>query len=510
MSNHSASCWTSLPTLQLQSHFAQLPGHLYTRMEPTPLPDPRLVSANVKVAEQLGIDPCSLQPDLLASLMGGHELPEQAAPLAMKYAGHQFGVYNPQLGDGRGLLLGELAVPQADGSEQLWDLHLKGAGQTPYSRMGDGRAVLRSSLREYLIGEALTYLNIPSTRALALCVNSQQVVRERLEPGATIIRVSRSHVRFGHFEHLYYSRQHDDLKVLADYCLERWYPQCRDAEKPYLAMFKAISQASAHTVAGWIAYGFLHGVMNTDNMSILGETFDHGPFAFIDRWKENAVYNHTDREGRYAFDKQPDVMHWNLSALAQALTPIIDVEDLKAELENFPDYYQQAYLKRMRERLGLAFEDEGDSELLRRWRALLNMNEVDFNPLYRALAEGQSEQDGQPVIDRAALQAFRDQLGEPSQSLWLDSWLKDYEARLTLESRNAAKRQAAMLAVNPVYILRTRVTDQLISEAEKGNFQPVQDWLQVLQNPFEQHHGIADELRWAPDSKQLTMLSCSS
>ena len=502
--------WHTLQNLSLQNHFAQLPGHLYTRMEPTPLPDPKLVSANHKVSELLGIDPCSLEPELLAALMGGHQLPQQASPLAMKYAGHQFGVYNPQLGDGRGLLLGELAVTTPDGNEELWDLHLKGAGQTPYSRMGDGRAVLRSSLREYLIGEALTHLQIPSTRALALSVNSQQVIRERLEPGATIIRVSRSHVRFGHFEHLYYSRQHDDLKVLADYCLERWYPQCKAAEKPYLAMFQQISQRSASMVAGWMAYGFLHGVMNTDNMSILGETFDHGPFAFIDRWKENAVYNHTDQESRYAFGEQPNVINWNLSALAQALTPLVEVQDLKDELDNFAGYYRDAYLQRMRERLGLTIADDGDSDFIKRWRSLLNMNEVDFNPLYRALSEGQSEQDGQPKIDTAALQPWRDQLGEPSRSLWIDGWLKDYEARLALETRSASERREAMLAVNPVYILRTRVTDYLISEAEQGNYQPVQDWLQVLQNPFEVREGIDEELRWAPDSKQLTMLSCSS
>ncbi|WP_221796875.1 protein adenylyltransferase SelO [Oceanobacter mangrovi] len=487
--------WQPLQSLSLENDFSRLPGHLYTRLDPTPLPDPRLVSANPKVAEMLGLDPCSLDPELLAGLLGGHQLPQGAQPLAMKYAGHQFGIYNPQLGDGRGLLLGEQPV-----NGELWDWHLKGAGQTPYSRMGDGRAVLRSSLREYLIGEALTHLGIPSTRALALGVTSQKILRERVEPGATILRISRCHVRFGHFEHLFYTRQHDDLKLLADYCLQRWYPECLEAENPYLAMFRAISKRSAEMVAGWIAYGFLHGVMNTDNMSILGETFDHGPFAFIDRWKEDAVYNHTDQESRYAFEQQPYVIHWNLSALGQALTPLIDVELLKEELNRYSGYYNKAYLQRMRDRLGLALSDPGDKDFIRRWRALLNSNQADFNPLYRALSEAQTEEDGKPVINRLDVAAWQTMLAD---------WLPEYEARLALESRSSADRKQAMLQTNPSYILRTHVTTHLVDQAEEGNFQPIHDWLKILQNPYEEHAGF-EEWKRAPDSKRLIMLSCSS
>ncbi len=487
--------WQNLDELTLSSHYATLPESWYHAIEPTPLPDPAIVSVNHMVAEQLHINPYSLDPHQLAAWLGGHTLPPGARPLAMKYSGHQFGVYNPQLGDGRGLLLGELEI---DG--ERWDLHLKGAGQTRYSRMGDGRAVLRSSLREYLVGEALTHLGIPSTRALAVCVSSQKIQRERVELAATILRVSRCHIRFGHFEHLYYTRQFDGLKQLADYCLDRYYPDCQSADNPYLAMFQHISQRSADMVAGWQAYGFLHGVMNTDNMSILGETFDHGPFAFIDRWKENAVYNHTDQEGRYAFDQQPDVIHWNLSALAQALTPLVPVDDLKAALEQFPERYAAAYQQRMSLRLGLATSQPGDDELIRHWRDLLNQHQADYNPLYRALSEAQQSDDGQPGLNHLDL--------APWQTM-LNDWLPQYRQRLQQETCNAETRRHAMLAVNPAYTLRTHVAQHLIDRAEEGDYQPLNDWLTILQNPFDEHPGF-EQWRRAPDTRGLVMLSCSS
>lgn len=488
--------WQTLADLTLSSHYRQLPEHLYHSIPPTPLPDPQVISINPRVSELLGLDPCSLEPELLASWMGGHQLPAGSQPLAMKYGGHQFGMYNPQLGDGRGLLLGEI-----EHNNQLWDLHLKGAGQTRYSRMGDGRAVLRSSIREYLIGEALTHLGIPTTRALAICTSSLKVRREMVEHAATILRVSRCHIRFGHFEHLFYTGQHADLRVLADYCIDRYYPQCREAENPWLAMFSEISRRSAEMVAGWQAYGFLHGVMNTDNMSILGETFDHGPFAFIDTWKENAVYNHTDELGRYAFEKQPDVVHWNLSALAQALTPLIDMEPLKAELYRFPEYFKPAWLAQMRKRLGLATEQAGDEALISHWRTLLNQYELDYNPLYRALSLAQiQDEQGKAALDSLELIPWLEVL---------KNWLPQYVERLQQETASTAERKAAMLAVNPAYTLRTHVAKHIIDAAEKGDYEPLNQWLLVLQNPFVDHKGLEDWKK-APQGNGLTMLSCSS
>ncbi|MFL0808171.1 MAG: YdiU family protein [Oceanobacter sp.] len=486
----------TLDELTLQNDYATLPESFYHQTGPMPLPDPQVISINRRVADLLQLHPCKLDPDHLASWMGGHSQPQGAHPLAMKYAGHQFGGYNPQLGDGRGLLLGEQNV---DG--QLWDWHLKGAGQTRYSRSGDGRAVLRSSIREYLVGEALSALNIPSTRALAVCVTSQKVRREMVEHAATILRITPCHVRFGHFEHFYYTRQHDALKQLADYSLKRFFPDCQEAEQPYLAMFEQVVQRSAALVAGWQAYGFLHGVMNTDNMSLIGEAFDHGPFAFIDRWKENAVYNHTDDSGRYAFDQQPDIMHWNLSALAQALTPLIPIEDLKAALATFEEHFKAAWLARMRNRLGLATVQPQDEELIKQWRALLAQHQMDFTPLYRALSLAQ------PDSPHAS-----NELDETELLLWqteLQDWLVLYRQRLQQETRPASERRQAMLATNPVYILRTHLAQEIIRAAEQGDYQPLNQWLAVLQNPFTPVEGLE---RWqrAPQDQGFVMLSCSS
>ncbi|MGB1092364.1 MAG: protein adenylyltransferase SelO [Oceanobacter sp.] len=487
---------TSIDSLKLTHSYAEFPDSQFHAVRPTPLPDPKLISLNNKVAEQLGGIQDWMSESALTAIISGHQLPETANPLAMKYAGHQFGQFNPQLGDGRGILIGELDV---DG--QLWDMHIKGAGLTRYSRMGDGRAVLRSSIREYLVGEALTHLNIPSTRALGIVVSSEKVRREMVEPAAAILRTTQCHIRFGHFEHLFYSGQHEPLKHLADYCIQRYFPEYQQADNPYLAMFDEVSRRSAAMVAGWQAYGFLHGVMNTDNMSLIGETFDHGPYAFIDTWREKAVYNHTDELGRYAFNKQPDIVHWNLSALAQALTPLVEVDDLKASLEKFPEWYNPTYRQRMAERLGLATEQADDALLIKQWRSLLNQYELDHHRLYRALSHAQTtDEAGNASLDQSELIPWL----EP-----LKTWLPDYQARLQQEIRTPEQRKQQMLSVNPAFVLRTHVASHIIEEAEQGNYAPLNDWLAILQNPYE------DQPKWndwkhAPDNKGLVMLSCSS
>lgn len=485
-----------LDQLVLGSDYASLPEHFYHQVNPTPLPDPTVIGINRRVADLLNLHPCSLNPEFLAQWMGGHTLPPGSSPLAMKYAGHQFGHYNPQLGDGRGLLLGEQNVNGVQ-----WDWHLKGAGHTRYSRSGDGRAVLRSSIREYLIGDALTALGIPSTRALAICVSSQKVQRELVEHAATILRITPCHIRFGHFEHFYYTRQHDSLKQLADYSIQRYFPACADTDNPYVSLFEAVLRRSAHMVAGWQAYGFLHGVMNTDNMSLIGETFDHGPFAFMDRWKENAVYNHTDESGRYAFDQQSSIIHWNLSALAQALTPLAPVDDLKDALDTYSTHFNTAWLTRMRERLGLVTEQPGDVDLIKQWRALLNQHQMDFNPLYRALSLAQPDTDSvSSVLDESELLLWRVDIHE---------WLTRYQQRLSQETRSSRERRQAMLATNPAYTLRTHVAQHIIDEAEQGNFKPLDQWLHILQNPYQEYEGMEAWQR-APQDTGFTMLSCSS
>lgn len=336
----------SLDDLDFDNRFARLGDAFSTEVLPDPIAEPRLVVASPAALALLDLPAETSDEALFAELFGGHKLWSEAEPRAMVYSGHQFGSYNPRLGDGRGLLLGEV-INQAG---EHWDLHLKGAGQTPYSRMGDGRAVLRSSIREFLASEALPALGIPSSRALCVIGSSTPVWREKKESAATLLRLAPSHVRFGHFEYFYYTRQHDQLKQLAAFVLEHHFADCNAAERPYAAMFRQVVERNAELIARWQAYGFCHGVMNTDNMSILGITFDYGPYAFLDDFDANHICNHSDDAGRYSFSNQVPIAHWNLAALAQALTPLVEVDELRASLDLFLPLYQAHYLDLMRRR----------------------------------------------------------------------------------------------------------------------------------------------------------------
>lgn len=488
----------SLGDIVLQQHFSQLPTHMYQWTQPTPLAQPRLLSANARLAHSLGIKADSLSADLLADWLSGHSLPKGAKPLAMKYTGHQFGQYNPDLGDGRGLLLGEWQAP--DGV--LYDFHLKGAGQTAYSRFGDGRAVVRSCVREYLVSEALHALGIPSTRALALCASPEPIQRETLEPAATLLRITPCHIRFGHFEYLYHQKP-SDLLTLAKYCLARFYPDQQTAVRPVAALFRSIAERTAHTVAMWQAYGFLHGVLNTDNMSILGETFDHGPFAFIDRWQDNCVYNHTDHLGRYAFGKQPSIVLWNLACLAQALSPLCEntdlcrIDDLSDGLDHYDDIQSQQHTHILKQRLGLTTSHEGDRGLIEDWLNLLQGHALDANAVYRSISHAQHHDTAQ----------FLDHLKHlPSP---LQAWLARYHRRTLKENNNAEQRRHQMLSINPSFVLRTHVTQDIIHATHQGDLATLNDALQYLQRPFDEHP-IPEHWTRAPDDTQTPVLSCSS
>ncbi len=333
-----------LDSLNFDNSYLRFPASFYQRVEPTPLHNPYLISFNPEVARLLDLDPCTVNPSQLADYFSGNRMLVGSEPLAMKYTGHQFGMYNPDLGDGRGLLLGEVVNQKGE----RWDLHLKGAGKTAFSRFGDGRAVLRSSIREYLISEAMQGLRIPTTRALCLVGSEERAMREgMMEPCATVLRVTQCHIRFGHFEYLYYTRQHEALKELADYALARFFPELLETDQPYLAMFTAVVQRSARLVAKWQAYGFVHAVLNTDNMSLIGETFDYGPYSFMDAYQPDLISNQNDHQGRYAFAQQPGIIHWNLSCLAQALVPLIDRDALIEVLNTYPARFHMAELKRI-------------------------------------------------------------------------------------------------------------------------------------------------------------------
>ena len=485
-----------LEALNFDNSYARLPPQWFQRIDPTPLKGAHLASFNPRVAQLIDLDPCSVRPEQLARVFNGEQPLPGAEPLAMKYTGHQFGFYNPDLGDGRGLLLGEVVNDRGE----RWDLHLKGAGRTAFSRFGDGRAVLRSSIREYLAGEAMAGLGIPTTRALCLIASEQFTQRNGMEPCALLVRVTPCHIRFGHFEYFYYSRQHDQLRQLADYVIARYYPHCREADNPYLALFEEVLERSAELVALWQAYGFVHGVLNTDNMSILGETFDYGPYTFMDHYQPELVANGNDDEGRYAFKRQPEIVLWNLSALAQALLPLVPREQLEQALTRFMPRFRHHELRRMRARLGLQREEADDGALIQSLRELAAAQRLDLTRLLFHLST--------PAGGDAAQLAAALELDSLPQTL--QHWLDRYQQRLALEVASAPIRQAQMRALNPRYILRNYMAEEVIREAHQGDYGPLNELLALLREPGRVHPTLDRYAAQPPDWAGAICLTCSS
>ena len=484
----------ALDELTFDNRFARLGDAFSTSVLPEPLDDPQLVVVSEAAMALLDLEPTEAHSPVFAEIFSGHKLWSEAEPRAMVYSGHQFGSYNPRLGDGRGLLLGEV---RNDAGES-WDLHLKGAGQTPYSRMGDGRAVLRSSIREFLASEALYALGIPSSRALCVIGSSTPVWRETKESAAMLLRMAPSHIRFGHFEYFYYTRQPEQQRLLAEHVLNLHFPECRDADEPYLAMFRTIVERNAELTAKWQAYGFCHGVMNTDNMSILGITFDFGPFAFLDDFDAGFICNHSDDQGRYSYSNQVPVAHWNLSALAQALTPFISVEALQESLGLFLPLYEAHYLDLMRRRLGLTAAEEDDKVLIQRLLSLMQPGAVDYTLFFRKLGE-------QPV--EQALNVVRDDFIDLAG---FDSWSADYLTRVAREADNTSGRRERMHAVNPLYILRNYLAQRAIEAAQGGDFSEVRRLHEVLTRPFEEQPGMEAYAERPPEWGKHLEISCSS
>ena len=484
----------SLIELQFDNRFARLGDAFSTHVLPEPIDEPRLVVASPAGMALLDLDPHEAETEVFAQIFTGHKLWSTAEPRAMVYSGHQFGGYNPRLGDGRGLLLGEV-VNEAG---EYWDLHLMGAGQTPYSRRGDGRAVLRSSIREFLASEHLHALGIPSSRALCVTGSNTPVWRETQERAAMVLRLAPSHVRFGHFEYFYYTQQHDQLKQLAEHVLHCHYAGCLEQEQPYLAMFREIIERNASMIAAWQAYGFCHGVMNTDNMSILGITFDYGPYAFLDDFDAKHICNHSDDGGRYSFSNQVPIAHWNLAALGQALTPLIEVDTLRAALELFLPLYQAHYLDLMRKRLGLLDADDGDEARVQRLLQLMQSSAVDYTRFFRELG------------DSPAVQAVARLRDDFTDLAGFDAWAADYLLRSQYEGDDQAQRRARMHAVNPKYILRNYLAQQAIEAAEQGDYAPVRELHQVLSQPFAEQAGYERYAERPPEWGKHLEISCSS
>lgn len=472
------------------SPFAQLGSDFVVSQAPTPLPAPYWVVRSHALAQQLDLPPeWGTSAPWLHALTGNLPL-AHGGPHASVYSGHQFGVWAGQLGDGRALLLG-----QVHGQE----IQLKGAGPTPFSRMGDGRAVLRSSIREFLCSEAMHALGVPSTRALCVTGSDAPVRRESVETAAVLARTAPSFLRFGHFEHFSHSGQHTALKTLADFTIDQHYPDCRQAAQPYRALLSAVTQRTAELLAHWQSVGFCHGVMNTDNMSILGLTLDYGPFQFLDAYNPQHICNHSDQQGRYAFYKQPQVAYWNLFCLGQALLPLLESpETTVGALEVFKTAYPQALAQRMSAKLGLLQPQETDAALIENLLRLLASEQVDFTIFWRRLSHWVRNCDPQDP-------SLRDLFLNPEP---LNTWLQTYAQRLS--AQNLADTSARMLRTNPKYVLRNYLGELAIRDAQAKNFETTAQLLHVLEHPFDEHPEHQVWADFPPDWSAHIAISCSS
>ncbi len=487
--------------LTWRNSFARLGEDFYTPLSPRPLPAPYWVASSGSLARELGLNQSWLASSEMLEAVSGNRAIAGTQPLASVYSGHQFGMWAGQLGDGRAILLGE--------TEEGMEVQLKGAGLTPYSRMGDGRAVLRSSIREFLCSEAMQGLGIPTSRALCVTGSDAPVRRETVETAAVVTRVAPSFVRFGHFEHFSHGGQHVQLKALADYVIDRFYPECRSSGKfsgnPYAALLEAVSERTAIMVAQWQAVGFCHGVMNTDNMSILGLTIDYGPFQFLDAFIPGHICNHSDTEGRYAFNKQPNIAYWNLFCLGQALLPLIEDQELAiAALESFKAVFPATLQKLMRAKLGiidLLSDDSTDSAaadraLIEDILKLLAQDRVDYTIFWRRLSHSRSGTHTGPVRDLF--------LDRPAA----DAWLLRYSERLAHMPRGPMTD--FMLKTNPKFVLRNHLGEQAIRKAKLKDFSQVDILLALLESPFDEHPGFDEYAAFPPDWASSIEISCSS
>lgn len=479
-------------TLSFTHHWRDELPDFYTELSPTPLDNARLVWHNAPLAQALDLPAGLFAVEKGAGVWGGESLLPGMRPLAQVYSGHQFGVWAGQLGDGRGILLGEQQL--ADG--RRFDWHLKGAGLTPYSRMGDGRAVLRSTLRESLASEAMHALGIPTSRALSVVTSDTPVYRERAEQGAMLMRIAESHLRFGHFEHFYYRRQPEKVQLLADYAIRHHWPHLAEDSDKYPNWFRDVVTRTARLIARWQTVGFAHGVMNTDNMSLLGLTFDYGPFGFLDDWQPDFICNHSDYQGRYSFDNQPAVALWNLQRLAQTLSPFIRAEDLNRALDDYQPALLTEYGQRMRRKLGLFSEEKGDNDLLNGLLELMAREGSDFTRTFRSLSLTEQHSAASPLrdefIDRDAF----------------DRWFSNYRSRLQREEVSDDARRRSMQENNPAMVLRNWLAQRAIEQAESGDFAEFARLHQALRMPFADRDD--DYVARPPEWGKRLEVSCSS
>jgi uncharacterized protein YdiU (UPF0061 family) len=480
--------------------YSALPARFYAQVAPTPVADPKLIVLNSRLAEHLGLEPKTLEPEASA-IFSGNRLPEDANPIAMAYAGHQFGAFVPSLGDGRAILLGELQG--RDGV--LRDVQLKGAGLTPFSRNGDGRAVIGPMLREYLISEAMHALGVPTTRSLAVVASGEQVFREGALPGAVLTRVASSHVRVGTFQYFAARGDQDAVRTLLDYVIARHYPTAGEADVPALDVLRQVSERQAALVADWMLLGFIHGVMNTDNMAISGETIDYGPCAFMDSYDPNTVFSSIDHGGRYAYANQPLIAQWNLARFAETLLFLIDPVTERAVrlatdvLEPFVEQFEARFLAGMSRKLGLSSALDGDAKLVKHLLTSMRQGQADFTLTFRKLTRA------------AEHHADEQQLRELfTASNSLDGWLRDWQGRLTIDPQGTAQRLASMRAANPAFIPRNHRVQAALDAADGGDYALFRKLLGILQRPYDDQPKMGEYGQPPQPSERVLQTFCGT
>ena len=496
---------STIGALAFEQGFLELGPEFSTQLQPTPLPQPSWVVTSPELASTIGLDARFVEDQESLEILTGNVVPSQIQPFASVYSGHQFGVWAGQLGDGRAISLGQIAY-----LDKIWEIQLKGAGPTPYSRMGDGRAVLRSSIREFLCSEAMHHLGIPTTRALAITSSTAPVLRESLETAAVVTRIAPSFIRFGHFEYFASNGLHEQLQVLSNHVIKHHYPHLLKSDQPYLNMFQEVLERSARLVAQWQSVGFCHGVLNTDNMSILGLTLDYGPFGFMDKFSMNHICNHTDSQGRYSFANQPSVFYWNLVRLAQALLPVIahgeSDEDMEAAIElikpilsTFSEIYLKHYRQLMSNKLG--FQDQvgqQSNELIQELIKILDHNRVDYTFFFRNLSK---------VILEPSNPLLKDLIIDRNT---FDQWLQNYLNYLHTFNIPLSEIASQMNQVNPKYILRQHLAQNAIALSQNGDHSLTQALQRCLVRPFDEQAEFEDFAKLPPDWAEHLEVSCSS
>jgi len=481
--------------MKLSNSYIGLPEEFYQQIDPTPVKNPSLLIFNEELANSLNIE---LKEDDKLNFFSGNKIPKDSIPVALNYSGHQFGNFVHQLGDGRAILLGEVR-----NKNESYDIQLKGSGQTKFSRQGDGRSALGPVLREYILSEAMYHLGIPTTRSLAAVATGEHVVRDSFEPGGILTRVAKSHLRVGTFEYFASRQQWEDLKLLADFAIQKHFPEIRETDNHYLELLKKVASNQSILIANWMSVGFIHGVMNTDNFTISGETIDYGPCAFLDEYHPGKVFSSIDQNGRYAYGNQPSISSWNLASLAGCLIAFIDKDSDKANelatevLENYSIDTNQRILDLMCKKIGLDGSKKNNQEILRNLLKLMMDNESDFTITFRSLSD-------------ILLNNSDNFLAQFHQKNEVSGWINNWKSALNLENKNVGEIISNLNNTNPMYIPRNHQVQKAIEESYLGNFKVLEEMLDVLKNPFQENVSLSHYSEAPSEQQRVTQTFCGT